>query len=221
MAMSRDMPDPLLDARPDEPLPTLLHERAGPDLRTVYGGLFVEATRVQVAIRKIRLAGMSLGPAELASPRRIQVILAEINALTLASEAEVLALEADGRRRLEVLGGLLSTGVLEIRSAPLAGWAPDFSVFVVGDGGRRALLGPHWFHRPFPHRGPAFASLHEGEAAALAGDRFRELWGSAYDVGRPIQRTLEQTLERVPASARPSESRPGSAIPGVQMGSPR
>jgi hypothetical protein len=189
----------------DEATPALLHERGEPDFRAVYGRLFAEAARVQVAIRKIRLAGMSLSRTELTAPRRIEVVLAEINALTFASEAEALALQTDGRDRLEVLSRLLGSGVLEVRSAPLAGWAPDFSVFEAADaargGARRALLGPHWFHRPFPHRGPAFASLHQGRHAALAGDRFNELWTSAYDVGGSVRRILERTLQRVPGPA--------------------
>ena len=36
---------------------------------------------------------------------------------------------------------------------PLAGWSPDLSVFHRADAPPGALLGHHWFQRPYPFRG--------------------------------------------------------------------
>lgn len=192
-ARAGPVPEPSLQQR------RLLDERSAPDFRAVYGRLFEAARRVDVAVRKIRLSGMSLGSRELEGPGRIRVVLAEINVLTLSSEAEALAVEATGRRRLRVLSSLLSEEALQVRSAPLAGWAPDFSVFQ-RPAGPVALLGPHWFHRPYPHRGPAFASMHTGAEAELVDRRFRGVWESAHDVSAAVKGILRQALERVPTA---------------------
>jgi hypothetical protein len=191
--------------------PALLDERSRPDFRTTYGLLVEESLRVDVAIRKIRLSGMSLAPRELEAPRRIRVLMAEINILTLASEAEIMAAASDGRRRVAMLGELLQADILRIRSAPLGGWSPDFSVFRLREGGTRLLVGPHWFARPYPHRGPALASLHTGRDAARIARRFESIWEGAHPVDGPVRRVLSEAMERVPAAEEPAmpDSREG------------
>ncbi|MEX2530242.1 MAG: hypothetical protein WD960_05655 [Gemmatimonadota bacterium] len=178
--------------------PVLLDEWSRPDFRDVYGKLAEASTRFDVAIRKVRLSGISLARTELEGPARIRLLLAEINVLTLSAEAESMAAVDDGRLRLRLIRGLLSEGVLQLRSAPLGGWDPDFSVFWRDDEGPVVIIGPHWFARPYPHRGPALASLHRGRAAARVGRRFEGLWTDAHPVEQAVRRVMEEALERVP-----------------------
>ncbi len=152
--------------------------------------------QTDVAVRRIRLAGVSLLRRELAGPSRLRVLLAEIDILTLTSEAEALAVRSGSRARLDLILELMDSGALEVRSAPLAGWAPDFSVFHYEVAEPTVLIGPHWLQRPYPHRGPALGSLHSGSAAARVGRRFSGLWEQAHDVKGPLLRTLTEARNR-------------------------
>ncbi|MEX0842876.1 MAG: hypothetical protein WD120_00875, partial [Gemmatimonadota bacterium] len=87
--------------------PVLLDEWSRPDFRAVYGKLAEASTRFDVAIRKVRLSGISLARRELEGPARIRLLLAEINVLTLSAEAESMAAVDDGRLRLRLIRGLL------------------------------------------------------------------------------------------------------------------
>ncbi len=202
------LPDEVFDELPSPAW--LLDEEYRPDFRTVYGRLAREAHQIDVAIRKIRLSGVSLGREELGAPSRIRVILAEIDILTMASEAESLAARPNGRWRLKLIIEMLETGTLDVRSAPLGGWAPDFSVFSGGELPWSTLVGPHWFERPYPHRGPALASVHHGEGARRLARRFHHLWEDAHDVRTPLVETLQDGLHRVPIPPDPSPLDSGS-----------
>jgi hypothetical protein len=101
---------------------------------------------------------------------------------------------------------LFQESKLELRAAPLAGWSPDFSVFRGPQGPQALLLGTHWFQRPYPHPGPALASLHRGDEAFHGARRFEELWTSAYDIGPAIQGILEGSLRRAEGPPRPPRS---------------
>jgi hypothetical protein len=179
--------------------PVLLDERSRPDFGAVYGKLAEASARFDVAVRKVRLSGISLGRRELQGPARIRLLLAEINVLTLSAEAESMAAAGEGRRRLSLIRDLLAERVLHLRSAPLGGWDPDFSVFWQAGAGPVVLIGPHWFARPYPHRGPALGSLHRGQGAARVGRRFEALWSDAHPVEHPVRRVMEEALARVPA----------------------
>lgn len=189
-------PSPLSEADPSWPV--LLDERGRPDFRDLYGTLAERSTRFDVAIRKVRLSGMSLGRRELEQPTLIRLLLAEINVLTLSAEAESMAAVREGRRRLHLIRDLLAGGTVRLRSAPLGGWDPDFSVFWLRSEAPLVLIGPHWFARPYPHRGPALGSVHQGRAAARVGRRFDALWEDAHPVEGPVRRVMEDALARVP-----------------------
>src|SRR5690606_38328816 len=105
-----------------------------------------------------------------------------------------------------------SGGAAEVRSAPLGGWSPDFSVFHSEAGPSAVALGFHWFERPFPHRGPAFASIHGPAEAALALRRFEELWARAHDIGSAVLDILERAerAERHCATTDPPNRRRGA-----------
>jgi hypothetical protein len=171
---------------------TLLDERGRPDFRDVFGALAARSDRISTAVTRVRLSTLDLKPDELERIVHFRVLVAELNALTLDAEARLI--QADQRRapRIERFRKLLEEGRLEVRSAPLAGWSPDFSVFWNGPTPHSVLAGFHWFERPFPHRGPALAALHHGDAARLAAHRHEELWARAHDVGPAVWSILSK-----------------------------
>lgn len=177
----------------------LFDERTVPDLRDRFGQLARESTELAVAVRRIRLTGVDLGVEEMASLGRIRVLLSELNAEVFGTEADCVMLNPERRATAERLGKLLASGVLEVRVAPMAVWTPDFSVFGKAAQPHAVIFGVHWFQRPYPHVGPAFATVHGPDGAARAAARFEELWEIAHDVTEAIEGLLlaarERTLE--------------------------
>jgi hypothetical protein len=179
----------------------LLDDRSVPDFRDHYLRLLRAAEGVSVAISRIRLGGLAIDVGDLLAPTRIRVMVMELSGLTLAMEAERLAEHPRARERLAALVQLLDEGRLQVRSAPLGGWAPDFTAFRIRDPGpggssHELLVGPHSMERPYPHRGPALASRHGDPAARRVQARFEELWNEAHDVGPPVRATLASALAR-------------------------
>jgi hypothetical protein len=175
---------------------TLFDERARPDFRDVFGALASRSTDIAVAITRVRLSTVDLTKRELGSIEHFRVLVAEMNALRL--DAEARALQSDPKRspNAEMLRRLLEAGTLEVRSSPLAGWSPDFTVFSGPAGPMAVLLGFHAFERPYPHRGPALAALHGADAARLAARRHDEIWERAHDVGPAIWSILSKARSR-------------------------
>lgn len=185
-------------------LPHLLDERSGPDFRAVYGALAARSATIDGALSRIRISGLDLRPDEIRSVTRIRLVLAEVNSITLRNEAEAVLARADRARSLVYLLTLLESERIQVRSAPLAGWAPDFTVFHRKGVAWRGLIGPHWFVRPYPHRGPALASVHGPAGARLLGRRFDELWTRAHDIGPALLGLLSRARNRVgPAPGKP------------------
>ncbi len=155
---------------------------------------------------------MNLGDRELGGLARIRLLIGQMNALMLASEAESLAIDPARRARLHLLLSLMGGDRLAVRIAPLAGWNPDFSVFsgrrsghasgregmLTDPGGtiRTLMIGPHWFDRPYPHPGPALGVVLHGEPADRALLRFEQTWKRGHDVRGPIESILRDSLEK-------------------------
>lgn len=177
----------------------LLDERSRPDFRDIFGALAGRATDIATAVTRVRLSTMDLTEAELRGVEHFRVLIAELNALTLGSEARLIGSDPRRAPRVEMLCSMLESGRLEIRSAPLGGWAPDFSVFSGASGPSAVLAGSHWFERPYPHRGPALASVHFDDAARLGLRRHDALWARAHDVGPAVWSILAKS--RRPTSA--------------------
>ena len=192
---------------PGGPLPPcLLDERARPDFRDHFGSLCRSAVEADVAVARIRLGALDLDGEEMAGLRRIRVVLAEVNAVRLGGEADASLADPLRAGNVRLLMRLFQESKLELRAAPLAGWSPDFSVFRGPQGPQALLLGTHWFQRPYPHPGPALASLHRGDEACHGARRFEELWASAYDIGPAIQGILEGSLRRTEGPPYPPRS---------------
>jgi hypothetical protein len=183
----------------------LLDERSRPDFRDVFGHMVGSSSDIAVAVTRVRLSTLDLDGRDLAEVRSLRVLVAELNALTLDSEARLI--RADSRRapRVKLFRSLLEEGRLEVRSAPLGGWSPDFTVFSNENGPQSVLTGFHWFERPYPHRGPALSAIHFADAARLAARRHAEIWERAHDVGSAVWNILSKA-ERGP---RPVETSRG------------
>ena len=167
-------------------------ERGRPDFRDVFGALISRSTDVATAVRRVHLSTVDLSRAELGRLEHFRVIVAELNALRLDAEARHLELDPRRAPNANLLRELLESGRLEVRSSPLAGWMPDFSVFSGAERPEALLIGLHRFERPYPHRGPAFASVHGPDCARVALGRHEEMWERAHDVGPAIWSILSK-----------------------------
>jgi hypothetical protein len=193
----------------------LIDERSHPGFREIYAELASRSAYLDAAVQRIRLTGLTLGPAELGHLRRIRVLLGETNALVLSAEAETIVATPDGQRLLRLLLYLLESGRMEIRIAPLAGWNPDFSIFTrppdeESDDSERdppssrmtLMVGTHWLERPYPHPGPALGIVLHGRPALTATARFREIWDRGHDLKGAFVTLFRKTVRRFPAEPR-------------------
>lgn len=179
-------------------LPHLLDERSDSDFRRTFGLLARRSSALDSAVARIRLTGLDLRSDELRSLGRIRVLLAHVSALTLRAEAEAVLADRTKALTLKRLVRRIERGNIEVRAAPLAGWAPDFSVFHRSGRPWMLMVGLHWFARPYPHLGPALTSIHGRSGAALAAARFDDLWRRAHDIGPAILDVLHEAVLRVP-----------------------
>jgi len=170
----------------------LFDERTQPGFREVFGVLAAGATEIATAVTRVRLSTVDLTRAELERVMHFRVLVSEMNAISLDAEARRLQLDAKRRPNAELLRELLESGRLEVRSAPLAGWSPDFTVFTAPGGTAAVLTGFHGFERPYPHRGPALSCVHVGDPARLAARRHSSLWDRAHDVGPAVWNILSK-----------------------------
>lgn len=178
----------------------LLDERHRPDFRDVFGALARRSIDIRVAVTRVRLSTVDLGPDELEGLRTFRVLISEVSALNLDAEASGLLQQPRRAPNVRFLTTMLEEGRLEVRSAPLGGWSPDFSVFSEAAGPVAVLSGFHWFERPYPYRGPALASLHGADAARLARSRHDELWEAGHDVGSALWSILARADTRAQAN---------------------
>ena len=182
------------------PAPALLFdERSRPDFRQVFGMLAERADEIATAVTRVRLTTVDLTSEELRGVAAFRVLVTELNALRLDSEAR--GLDGDPRRavNVELLSEMLESRRMEVRSAPLGGWSPDFTVFGSAGVPFAVICGFHWFERPYPHRGPALTAVHLGDAARLAAKRHEEVWRAAHDVGPAVWSILarRRVVDRV------------------------
>jgi hypothetical protein len=169
---------------------TLLDERSAPPLRARIGRLLAEAREADFALARIRLAVLDLGEQELAPLRRCRVLLGHLDASSLLDRAE-----SPNRGVGPTLGPLLRfirSGRLEVRSAGLAAWSPDFGVVRATDAAT-GILGTIRFGNPDLHVGPGLTVVtREPGPLALLGQRFDELWAVSHDVLPAITHVLER-----------------------------
>lgn len=194
--------------------PRLLIEGQAPGFPATFRQHLQAADRADIALTRLRIATLRLRRRDLAKLGGIRLLLAELT--TSAWEVETHRALLDDRREpvLRALIRRLEEGELEIRAAPLAAWAPDFTVFHREGRDPRALLGPHWLEPTPGQRGPRFAFLVDGADADRVAERFARVWASAYDVGPAVGRLLGGTLGALDRLTH-------SASRGYRSGSPR
>jgi len=200
--------------RPDHDLPpTLFDERHQRGLPECYARLLRAASGLDVALKRIHLPSLlALDRGAFVGLESVRLLLAEVSAARLDAEVNALLLEPDGRDMVRALGEMFADRGIEVRAAPLGGWSPDFSIFRDSGDPHAVLLGPHCFERPFPYRGPAFTSLHDGQAASLASRRFAELWAGSHDITAAVSRILTRPGRVQPIAAQ--RFRRGARIAG-------
>lgn len=169
----------------------LLDEHSQPPLRVVLGRLLATARTADIAIAHLRLAGLDLTPSETSTIERCRVLLGHLDACSLLDTPDGSAARSE---RAALLGAFARSGRLEIRTAPHYLWTPDFSVFAGLPQGRCvALVGAHYFGRPYPLFGAAFTCvLTSSEAVGSCSDRFNTLWAAGYDVLPVVIDSLER-----------------------------
>lgn len=176
--------------------PVLVDDRSRPGFRELFGRLARRSSGLDVALTHIRLSTLDLSEREIGHVGRIRLLLAEVSAASLDAEAHAILNRGPMAANLRRLATLLSLGRIEVRSAPLGGWAPDFSVFTNESGPFAVLVGPHRFDRGLVHGGPVLASLHEGEGAARISVRFGEIWSRGHDIRPAIAGILGRAEQR-------------------------
>ena len=168
----------------------LLDEHSEPPLRGTIGRLLRASHTADVALSRIRLAALDLTPEEMRGPRRCRVLLGQLDASSLHDRP------GGATRDGPAIGALLdwlASGRLEVRSAGIGGWNPDFSLYETGRGRRTALLGAHYFVDAGLAAGPLFTFVvEEPTPCDLLARRFEEVWARAHDVAPAIAEVLER-----------------------------
>lgn len=167
----------------------LLDERSTPPLRARIGHLLASAEDAMFAVRRIRLGVLDLTDPELATVQRCRVLLGQLDASVLLDAAEGTA--AGPTASLAPLLRFAGSGRLEVRSAGVAGWSPDFAVVRAGERAM-GMVGAIYFGSPDLVVGPALTVPVTGDdATALLRSRFDELWARSHDVLPAIREVLE------------------------------
>ncbi|MBX6364346.1 MAG: DEAD/DEAH box helicase family protein, partial [Gemmatimonadetes bacterium] len=200
----------LLDAtRRLRAAPVLLDERTGPSIRAVLGAALAGAGEADFAIARVRLAAVDLTSRELSRLRRCRVLLGQVDANTFADAGAASATSPERRAQLDVLLQFLESGRAEVRAAGSEAWTPDFSVLCdvrwtpADEPGDVAVLGAHYFAKPFPVRGAALTVLTSEPAVVEAlRRRFLELWRRGYDVAPVLGDAIAAMLRAAPSYRR-------------------
>lgn len=118
---------------PDERIPDerILDERSDPPLRAVIGRLLSSCHHADLALGRVRLGSLDLTQGEVEGPRRCRVLLGQLDASSLLDTAPHLGPRAPAMVRL---AAWLANERLEVRSAGIGAWNPDFSVYGSGPG---------------------------------------------------------------------------------------
>jgi hypothetical protein len=206
------------------PRTRLIDERDDLPLRARIGQLLADADDVAFALARIRLAALDLGDRELGGLNRCRVLLGQLDAsmlMDVGATGQLPASTSGGAgttpaprpgspNALRELLHFGASGRLEIRSAGLVGWSPDFAV-VRRAAERTGVLGSIQFSNPELAVGPMFTMLLEDpDATLLLQRRFDEVWDRSHDVLPAIQTVLGRAIGLDQPAARGG----GGADPG-------
>lgn len=163
----------------------LIDEVSQPTLRERIGGLLSTCTYAEIAVANIRLAALDLAEHEIRTVRLCRILIARLDARALTDFGHADPV-LDGR--LRTLLSFLESRRVEVRSAGLGAWAPDFSIYRgLPDGGSACLIGAHYFREPPSLTGPSLTALmSDAPSVAAAQARFEMLWRRSHDVLEPV-----------------------------------
>jgi hypothetical protein len=163
----------------------LIDDRSRPALREQIGRLLSTCARAEIAVGNVRLPALDLTDSETRGVRQCRILLGRLEARALAG-FDVPG--AGAETRLRALLAFLCSGRVEVRSAGLGAWSPDFSLYRgLPDGSSAGLVGAHYFREPPSTNGPSFTALvTDAGAVALALARFEALWERSHDVLEPV-----------------------------------
>jgi hypothetical protein len=180
----------------------LRDEESARPLRAVIGALLQRSSTADLALSRVRLAALDLTAREVSGPDRCRVLLGQLDATTLAEaidpkSAGAAGREANGasagREAMRRLAGWIEGGRLEVRSAGIGLWTPDFSIFRDARGAPTCLMGAHYFGSPHLTVGPSFTAILRGARdGALLQRRFDETWARGHDVAPAILSVLRR-----------------------------
>ena len=171
----------------------LFDGRGAQTLRGVLGNALAGSREASFAIRRIRLARVDLLPDELRGVERCRVLLGRLDADTLADAGGGSPTSA----RTAALLDMASSGRLEVRSASLLTWDPDFALIGNRSEDDLLLFGSIQFSPPLPQRPVEELSMscavRDAAAVRAAAARFEELWERAHDALEPVLDALCRT----------------------------
>lgn len=167
----------------------LLDETTHPPLRARFGELLTYAQCADIAIGTIRLGAIDLTPAE-TTRVRMRILLGRFEAASLQGNG------AGTASQLEHLRRLIADGSVQLRSAGVGWWIPDFSLFrgvryPAAGAADVCFVGAHYFHTPPSSTGPSFTCMLTDAATIDAvAARFEVLWERGHDVSAVVDETL-------------------------------
>jgi hypothetical protein len=186
----------------------LLDERGTPTPRTVIGRLLGGATHAEIAVSHVRVAAIDLRAGEAERIECCRVLLDHLDAHSLALPGLPAGAGAPvaARRVAERAAALLrfiESGRVEMRSAGVGAWRPDFSIYRGVSGAVSpatastpavCLVGAHYFDQP--PTTPAFTCVIDDPAAiATALRRFEQLWEQGHDVAEAVTDAVARLAE--------------------------
>ena len=163
---------------------TVIDELTRPSMRETFSTLMSTSEYVDLAIARMRIAGMDLQPGEVGRLKRLRLVLGRLDADAL------LQTHARPEQQLERLCAFATSGLLHVRSVPRFEWRPDFSVF-----DHAALIGAHYSELPYPVAGAALTCvISDPSAIRRCARRFDQMWELGYDVLPVVVDTLQTLL---------------------------
>jgi hypothetical protein len=174
----------------------LLDEASRPTLRELMGRLLTTALEADLAVTHVRLSAIDLTTREAAGMGNCRFLLGRLEASALAQIGA-----GSGRSHLTTLHQLLDSGRVEIRSAGVQVWLPDFSLYRMADDAAGTatsicLVGAHYFGAPHSALGPSLTCvMAQARDVELAQRRFEALWEQSHDVQPAVLHAIERLLE--------------------------